>query len=139
MLKLAGELTDGTVTYMTGLQTLENHVIPRIRSAAEAVGNPPPRVVAGGIPMALVDDVGAARDAIQREFGGYEDVPTYSRMLGLEGAAKVADIAVLGDETVLRSFLDRLEAMGVTDLMASLATVDDGAVERTTDFLTAQL
>jgi hypothetical protein len=46
---------------------------------------------------------------------------------------------VLGDETVLRHFLDRLEAMGVTDLMASLATVDDGSVERTTDFLTAQL
>ena len=39
MLKLAGELTDGTVTYMTGPQTLENHIIPRIRSAAEAAGN----------------------------------------------------------------------------------------------------
>ena len=139
MLKLAGELTDGTVTYMTGLQTLENHVIPRIRSAAEAAGNPPPRIVAGGIPMALVNDVDAARAAIQHEYGGYEDVPTYSRMLDLEGAAKVADIAVLGDETVLRHFLDRLEAMGVTDLMASLATVDDGSVERTTDFLAAQL
>jgi len=139
MLKLAGELTDGTVTYMTGLQTLENHVIPRIRSAAEAAGNPPPRIVAGGIPMALVSDVNAARAAIQREYGGYEDVPTYSRMLDLEGAAKVADIAVLGDETVLRHFLDRLEAIGVTDLMASLATVDDGSVERTTDFLAAQL
>lgn len=139
MLRLAGELTDGTVTYMTGLQTLENHVIPRMRSAAEAAGNPPPRIVAGGIPMALVNDVDAARAAIQHEYGGYEDVPTYNRMLDLEGAAKVADIAVLGDETVLRSFLDRLEAMGVTDLMASLATVDDGSVERTTDFLTAQL
>ena len=139
MLKLAGELTDGTVTYMTGLQTLENHIIPRIRSAAEAAGNPPPRIVAGGIPMALVNDVDAARTAIQEQYGGYGDVPTYGRMLDLEGAAKVADIAVVGDETVLQDFLDRLEAMGVTDLMASLATVDDGAVERTTDFLTAQL
>lgn len=139
MLKLAGELTDGTVTYMTGPQTLENRVIPRIRSAARAAGNPPPRIIAGGIPMALVNDVDAARTAIQHEYGGYEDVPTYSRMLDLEGAAKVVDIAVLGDETVLRSFLDRLEAMGVTDLMASLASVDDGSVERTIDFLTAQL
>ena len=139
MLKLAGELTDGTVTYMTGLQTLENHVIPRIRSAAEAAGNPPPRIVAGGIPMALVTDVDAARAVIQEQLGGYGDVPTYSRMLDLEGAAKVADIAVVGDETVLRRFLDRLEAIGVTDLMASVAAIDDGAVERTTDFLTAQL
>jgi len=89
--------------------------------------------------MARVTDVDAARAAIQHEYGGYEDVPTYSRMLDLEGAAKVADIAMLGNETVLRHFLDRLEAMGVTDLMASLATIDDGSVERTTDFLTAQL
>ncbi|NNC92456.1 MAG: TIGR03564 family F420-dependent LLM class oxidoreductase [Acidimicrobiia bacterium] len=139
MLKLAGELTDGTVTYMAGLQTLEKHIIPRIRSAAEAAGNPPPRIVAGGIPMALVNDVDAARTAVQEQHGGYGDVSTYSRMLDLEGAAKVADIAVVGDERVLRDFLDRLEAIGVTDLMASLAAVDDGAVERTTDFLTAQL
>jgi len=139
MLELAGEMTDGTVTYMTGLHTLENHIVPRIRSAAEVAGNPPPRIVAGGIPIALVTDVDAARAAIQHEYGGYEDVPTYGRMLELEGAAKVADIALVGDETVLREFLDRLEAMGVTDLMASLAAVDDGAVERTTDFLTAQL
>lgn len=139
MLKLAGELADGTITYMTGLDTLENHVIPQIREAADAAGRPQPRIVAGGIPMALVSDVDAARAAIQNEYGGYEDVPTYSRMLDREGAAQVADIAVLGDETVLKRFLDRLEAIGVTDLMASLATTDDGSVARTTDFLTEQL
>ena len=87
--------------------------------------------------MALTNDADAARTAIQEQHGGYGDVPTYSRMLDLEGAAKVADIAAVGDEKVLRDFLDRLEAMGVTDLMASLAAVDDGAVERTTDFLAA--
>ena len=51
----------------------------------------------------------------------------------------MADIAVVGDETVLGRFLERLEGIGATDLMADLAAVDDGAVERTTDFLTAQL
>ena len=61
----------------------------------------------------------------------YEDVPTDSRMLDLEGAEKVTDIAVLGDEPVLESFLD-LEAMSATDLLASLATNDDGSVKRTT-------
>ena len=139
MLTLAGELADGTVTYMTGLQTLENHVIPRIRSAAEAAGNPPPRIVVGGIPMALVTDADAARVTIQEQYGGYGDVPSYSRMLDQEGAAKVADIAVVGDETILKRFLDRLEAIGVTDLMAELAAVDEDAADRTTNFLAAQL
>lgn len=139
MLELAGEMTDGTVTYMTGLHTLENHIVPRISSAAKAVGNPPPRIVAGGIPMALTNDAETARSTIQAQSGGYGDLPTYGRMLELEGAAKVADIAVVGDETALSQFLDRLEAIGVTDLMASLAAVEDGAVERTTDFLANQL
>ena len=70
MLQLAGELTDGTVTYLTGPRTLEAQVVPRITAAAEAAGNPPPRIVAGGIPMALVDDVDAARRVIQEQQGG---------------------------------------------------------------------
>ena len=138
MLQLAGELTDGTVTYMTGPKTLEEHIVPRIRAAADAAGNRPPRVVAGGIPMALTNDVDAARTAIQEQQGGYGDVATYRRMLDLEGAETVADIAVVGDEEVLGGFLDRLEAIGVTDLMANPAAVDDGAVARTLDFLAAR-
>lgn len=139
MLQLAGELADGTVTYMTGLRTLESHIVPRIRSAAEKAGRPAPRVVAGGIPMALTNDVEAARATIQEQFGGYGDLPTYSRMLEMEGASKVADIAAVGDEAALEQFLARLESTGATDLMASLAAVDDDAIERTTDFLANQL
>lgn len=135
MLKLAGELADGTVTYMTGPRTLESHIVPRIRSAAETAGRPAPRVVAGGIPMALTNDPDAARATIQEQFGGYGDVPTYSRMLGMEGVSKVADIAAVGDEAALEQFIARLESIGVTDLMASLAAVDDDSIERTTDFL----
>ena len=67
------------------------------------------------------------------------DVPTYSRMLDMEGASNVADIAAVGDEAALEQFLARLESIGVTDLMASLAAVDDDAIERTADFLVDQL
>lgn len=139
MLKLAGELADGTVTYMTGPRTLESHIVPRIRSAAETAGRPAPRIVAGGIPMALTSDPDAARATIQEQVGGYGDVTTYRRMLDMEGASEVADIAAVGDEATLEQFLARLESIGVTDLMASLAAVDDDAIERTTDFLANQL
>ena len=33
MLNLAGTLADGTITWMTGLKTLEDHIIPKIRKA----------------------------------------------------------------------------------------------------------
>src|SRR6202044_2323574 len=42
MLKLAGTVADGTVTWMTGTETIAGHVAPTIRTAAESAGGPPP-------------------------------------------------------------------------------------------------
>ena len=36
MLRIAGELTEGTITWMVGLKTLETHIVPRINAAARA-------------------------------------------------------------------------------------------------------
>jgi alkanesulfonate monooxygenase SsuD/methylene tetrahydromethanopterin reductase-like flavin-dependent oxidoreductase (luciferase family) len=47
MLRTAGELADGTVTWMTGPRTLASHIVPTIARAAAAAGRPDPRVVAG--------------------------------------------------------------------------------------------
>ncbi|NJN94120.1 MAG: LLM class flavin-dependent oxidoreductase [Anaerolineales bacterium] len=38
MLKLAGEVTDGTITWMAGPKTLETHIVPRLQEAAAATG-----------------------------------------------------------------------------------------------------
>ena len=43
MLRLAGEFTDGTNTWMVGPKTMENHIVKRLTSAAEAAGRPAPR------------------------------------------------------------------------------------------------
>src|SRR5271165_175058 len=40
MLKLAGTVADGTVTWMTGTATIGNHIAPTIRAAAESAGRP---------------------------------------------------------------------------------------------------
>ena len=53
MLEIAGCLTDGTVTWMTGPNTLRDHVVPRLQESA-AAGNPPPRVCVG-MPVAVTD------------------------------------------------------------------------------------
>src|SRR4051812_7956635 len=45
MLKLAGSLTDGTITWMTGPQTLADHTVPTISAAAAEAGNGEPRIV----------------------------------------------------------------------------------------------
>ncbi|HZU78272.1 MAG TPA: TIGR03564 family F420-dependent LLM class oxidoreductase, partial [Acidimicrobiales bacterium] len=60
MLRLAGTLASGTVTWMTGPKTIESHVAPSVRAAAEAAGRSAPRVVMA-LPVAVTDDAPAAR------------------------------------------------------------------------------
>jgi F420-dependent oxidoreductase-like protein len=139
MLNLAGERTDGTVTYLTGPRTLESHIIPRIRAAAEEVGRPAPRIAAGGLPIALVDDVDSTRAEIARQHDGYGALPTYHAMLDREGVEGPADVAILGDAKTLKESLNHLARIGVTDFIAGLFSADENAYERTIDFLTAQL
>lgn len=139
MLNLAGERTDGTVTYLTGPRTLELHIIPRIRAAAEEVGRPAPRIAAGGLPIALVDDVDSTRAEIARQYDGYGTLPTYRAMLDREGVEGPADVAILGDAETLKESLKHLARIGVTDFIAGLFSADENAYERTIDFLTAQL
>lgn len=139
MLKLAGEMTDGTVTYMTGLGTLEAHIIPRIRSSAEEFGNRAPRIVAGGLPIALVDNIEGARTAVAEQFSIYGSLPSYRKMFDREGVTGAADIAILGDAAFLKETLNRLADIGVTDFMANPVSANEDAVDRTVDFLTAQL
>ena len=62
MLKVAGELADGTVTWMAGLAALGNYLIPEIQDAAESAGRPAPRIVAG-VPVAVVDEESVGRAA----------------------------------------------------------------------------
>jgi F420-dependent oxidoreductase-like protein len=118
MLRIAGELADGTLTWMTGLRTLETHTIPRIREAAKAAGRPEPRIAAG-LPIRLASDVPAAREKLGRALQMYGTIPSYRAMLDREGAASPADVAVLGDERALRAALARLRSIGVTDFIAS--------------------
>lgn len=137
MLKLAGELADGTNTWMVGPKTMEEHILRRLRDAASGAGRPDPLVV-GGFPIVLTDKPDAARAKIAENLTIYGQLPSYRAMLDKEGADGPADIAIVGDENTLRGELKRLEDMGVTHFNAAIAAVDDGAYERTLEFLAAR-
>jgi 5,10-methylenetetrahydromethanopterin reductase len=134
LLGLAGRLADGTITWMTGARTLENHIAPAIGKAARAAGRPEPRIVAG-LPIALVRDVGAAREAVAKAFEIYGTLPSYRAMLDREGAAGPGDVALVGDEAELRMQVARLRDAGVTDFDAAVAPVEAGCEKRTLEFL----
>ncbi len=106
MLKLAGELADGTNTWMVGPKTMETHIIRRLSAAAGAAGRSDPMVV-GGFPIVLTDKPDEARAKIAESLTIYGQLPSYRAMLDREGADGPADIAIVGDENALRSELRR--------------------------------
>lgn len=134
MLRTAGEMTDGTITWMTGPHTLESHIVPRITRAAEAAGRPSPRVVVG-LPVAVTDDEDAAREKAARNFAVYGSLPNYQRVLGIEGkGGSPASIAIVGNEAKVEAGIRAVASAGATEFAAAPFPVGDDArasLERT--------
>jgi len=114
MLKIAGRLASGTVTWMTGPATIESHIIPTIRSAAAAAGRPEPRIGVG-LPVCVTDDTDAARAKASEVFAIYGHLPSYRAMLDREGAGGPADVAIVGREAEVKDQVRRLADIGATD------------------------
>jgi 5,10-methylenetetrahydromethanopterin reductase len=138
MLKLAGTLADGTTTWMTGPKTLEQHIIPGISSAATAAGRPAPRIVCG-MPIALTNQVDAAREEIAKQLKIYGMLPSYQAMLEMEEVSGPAELAMVGDEATLRAGIQRLRDVGVTDFNAAIMDVAEGVFDNTLDFLQSEI
>jgi F420-dependent oxidoreductase-like protein len=116
MLALAGSEGDGTITWMTGPKTLRDYTVPRINEAAAKAGRPQPRVVVG-LPVAVTQDIAAAREAAGRSFQIYGTLPSYRAMLDREGADGPADVAIVGDESAVGEQIEQLGRAGVTDYL----------------------
>ena len=118
MLKLAGGVADGTITWMTGTSTVASHIVPSITAAARDAGRAAPRV-AVGLPVQVTDDVAAARAAAAKTFAVYNQLPSYRAMLDKEGADGPADVAIVGDAATVRAQVEGLAEAGATDFVAS--------------------
>lgn len=134
MLKLTGELADGTITWATGPRTLGEHIVPRLSEAASAAGRGVPRVVAG-FPVLLTSRTDEARALAARTFAMYARIPSYRAMLDREGVDGLGDLAIVGGEDEIAANVRRLESLGVTDLCAFPFELEAGEAARTLSFL----
>jgi F420-dependent oxidoreductase-like protein len=133
MLRLAGEVADGTMLAWAGAKTIEAHYVPKINAAAEAAGRARPRVCVL-LPVAVTDDVVAAREQAATTFEMYGRLPNYARVLAREGARTPADLALVGDEASVEQQIRALSGAGATDLIAWVYPVGDApasSLERT--------
>ena len=122
MLRAAGELAEGTITWMANARAIESHVSPLIRKAAEGAGRSEPRVVVG-LPVAVCDDVEEGRADAAKQFAGYGVLPNYQRILAHGACDGPADAAIVGDEASVTSQLQGLLDAGGTDVWAAIFPV----------------
>lgn len=123
-LRSAGELADGTITWMANARAVEDLIAPTLREAAAVAGRPAPRIVCG-LPVAVADDVDAARETAARQFAGYGTLPNYRRVLAAGGISSPAEAVLVGDEDGVADAIAGLFAAGVTDVWAAPFPVGD--------------
>ncbi len=124
MLKLVGRVADGTVTWMTGPETIRNHISPVINAAAEEAGRPVPQVIAA-VPVCITDDTEGAVEHAKRDFGFYGDLPSYRAMLEREGLENSWDIALSGSFEHVAEGLQSYAEAGGTQVVAAVYGADE--------------
>ena len=122
MLRLAGEVADGTVTWMAGPRTIEQHITPRINRSAENSGRAQPRVCVG-LPAAVTDDENTGRQKAAESYARYGDLINYRRLLDIEGVESPAEVAVIGNETSVQRQLEAFAEGGATDFVGNIFDV----------------
>jgi len=136
MLRLAGRLADGTITWMGGLTYLRDVAVPTISAAAARAGRPRPRVVAM-VPLCLTTDAAAARETANKNLAMYGTLPSYRATLDRGGAAGPGDVAVVGREEEIATQLRAYADAGVTDLAGAIYDAPGASVQGAYELLAA--
>ncbi len=144
MLKLAGERAAGTSLWLADERTIASHVVPTISKAAEAVGRPAPRIMAG-VPVCLCgdDEIDAAMEKTNRTLSEVVASPNYVRLMEHGDAEAIGDVLICGSEVAMEKRMRSFADAGVTDLNARIVPLGEGrdeikaSAERTREFLAA--
>jgi alkanesulfonate monooxygenase SsuD/methylene tetrahydromethanopterin reductase-like flavin-dependent oxidoreductase (luciferase family) len=137
MLQLAGEIGDGVMLWLCNPDYIRETVIPEVTKGRERAGKAMDGFdVVPAVPVAVSDDIDAARAAFRKELIPYASLPFYRSMLERSGFAD--DLAAF-DEGIAAGDMDRAMAGLSDDLLASLAGIGSGddAVAKVRDYLEA--
>jgi F420-dependent oxidoreductase-like protein len=115
MLRIAGELADGTITAWAGPSTIGSFVQPRLSRAAAAAGRPDPQVVAQ-VCVCVTSDPDGARRWVDDAFAPAAELPSYRAVFEREGLSSPGAAILAGDETAVERGLRRFADAGATEV-----------------------
>ncbi len=137
--RLAGEVSDGGISWLAPVRYLVETALPAIAEGAVAASRPAPPVIAH-VPVAMTTDREAARAATARDFGSYGRLPYYARMFAAAGVPVGADnqtspeavdsLVVSGTPDQIGARLEAIVAEGIGEILVSQVPVTDVEGER---------
>ncbi len=139
--RLAGEIADGAISWVTPIAYLVETALPAMRAGAETAGRERPPLIAH-VPVAISTDRAAARDAFRAQFPVYPKLPFYAAMFAVAGYpvtanAEMSDdlvdvLTVSGGPEEVRTRLEAIQERGIDEVMISHVAVTDEAEELAT-------
>ncbi|MFJ9781927.1 TIGR03564 family F420-dependent LLM class oxidoreductase [Amycolatopsis sp. NPDC101161] len=121
-LKVTAELADGTLPYLAGPRALSEQIVPAMAGK---------RVIAA-VPAVVTDEPDEVRAKAVEQMGFYGQIPSYRRILDVEGVDHAADLAIIGDEKTVIEGLRRYYDAGATDVVVSQTGMRSSAERRRT-------
>jgi 5,10-methylenetetrahydromethanopterin reductase len=125
MLRLARELTDGTIAVWVRPDTVEGYLVPALGDGKRVVVN---------LIAAVTADPDGVRGAIATRFEAVGDLPAYRAVLDRGGLSNPAETVIAGSEGEVWKELRRFRDAGATDLVVSIASAP-GERQRTLDII----
>ena len=141
MLRVAGEVADGAITWLCDAEYLGAVGLPALAQGAASEGRTVPELYAG-LPICVHDDIEAARRAVVMWLAHHSTLESYRNALDrvMPGRGP-EDVALIGSEEHILMRVRKLSDIGVTELgFVPLPAGDDlqGSLDRTHSFI-AQL
>lgn len=137
--RLAGELSDGAISWNCPPSYLLDVALPALRAGAQAAQRPTPLLVAHAW-IALSTDIAAIRASGKQRLAGYARLPFYTNMFAAAGYSIEADgnvsdalidsLVIRGDEAAITARIDELLASGLDELLLTTLPLSDEMVER---------
>ncbi|GHO48606.1 hypothetical protein KSX_67690 [Ktedonospora formicarum] len=137
--RLAGELTDGALSWVCPVPYLFEKALPALRAGAAKAERPVPSLVAH-IPVAFSQDRQAVNMAARKQLGYYGQFPSYASMFAEAGFpvspegelsdALLENLVIIGDDASISEHLKKLLASGLDELLVMPVIVANAKEER---------
>jgi F420-dependent oxidoreductase-like protein len=138
--RLAGEISDGAISWVCPVLYLVEKALPAMREGAARTGRPVPPLVAH-IPVAFSQDRQAVLAAARRRLSMYGKLPFYASMFANAGFPVSADgtmsdelfdsLVISGGEDAIRARITDVLATSLDELLVMPIAISDAAAEQT--------